>query len=69
MVHLCTVFKYLNFLEVLVKYSILTQVYFFGQDLEPVITEYSETLLRKLDDDDKEINHLLARIERDEVKD
>nr|XP_022322520.1 coiled-coil domain-containing protein 180-like isoform X7 [Crassostrea virginica] len=37
-----------------------------NSDLEPVITEYSETLLRKLDDDDKEINHLLARIERDE---
>eukprot|EP00105_Crassostrea_gigas_P014335 XP_011430950.1 PREDICTED: coiled-coil domain-containing protein 180-like [Crassostrea gigas] len=38
-----------------------------NSDLEPVITEYSETLLRKLDDDDKEINHLLARIEKDEV--
>nr|XP_022323889.1 coiled-coil domain-containing protein 180-like isoform X6 [Crassostrea virginica] len=37
-----------------------------NSDLEPVITEYSETLLRKLDDDDKEINHLLARIEKDE---
>lgn len=37
-----------------------------NSDLEPVITEYSETLLRKLDDDDKDINHLLARIEKDE---
>jgi hypothetical protein len=42
-------------------------MYIFLKDLEPVITEYSETLLRKLDDDDKEIDHLLARIERDEV--
>ncbi|XP_061169622.1 coiled-coil domain-containing protein 180-like isoform X3 [Saccostrea echinata] len=37
-----------------------------NSELEPVITEYSETLLRKLEDDDKEIDHLLDRIERDE---